>query len=402
MLDELTKLVNDAFEKGRMASYEPLNPFKAFGFESNPFIHTTFDEIRKTTCFTPRIHKIASLIGQLLSKKNQSSPLDGVIVSVTHSGTSILVEKTIQILQDTNEKVKSVVLLDAKNLVCYEKNRYMIAKTLNQFRREIALKESINDTSLLIIDNADYLLDFFISFREAIAFDFPEIPILFVFTSSAWSRLKSLTLFYDYDLFNKTLPATFLPHLSEDDIVQFLEVKLSKNGLIQKPFTIENIKIIARITNGSLQNSAFLCKKICEECYYNGLDIASTSMVLDIANLLDLTVSEKLEELTKEEDSTKLFILALIAMKSIAQDVGITYDELIMNIDVQKTTISYHLSQLLKMKIITKRTLNRKAFYKLNENLQILADQTLLSKFEAKEKYIKLESNSDLLSNRKK
>ena len=137
--------------------------------------------------------------------------------------------------------------------------------------------------------------------------------------------------------------------------------------------------------------------RVCEECFYNGLDIASTSLVNDITSFLAIDVNKEFFDLVTLNDNTQTFVLSLIAMKSTAYDFGITYDDIVNNLGIQKTSASHHLKQLQEKKYVTKKTVNRKAFYRLRDELKTLADTYLLKSFEQKETHVRLESISDLV-----
>ena len=135
---------------------------------------------------------------------------------------------------------------------------------------------------------------------------------------------------------------------------------------------------------------------MCEECFYNGLDLGSIARVNDITSSLSIDVNKEFFDLVTLNDNTQTFVLALIAMKSTAYDLGITYDDIVNNLGIQKTSASHHLKQLQDRRYISKRTVNRKAFYRLRPELKTLADTYLMRSFEQKETHVRLESISDL------
>ncbi|NPD87577.1 MAG: helix-turn-helix transcriptional regulator [Asgard group archaeon] len=123
------------------------------------------------------------------------------------------------------------------------------------------------------------------------------------------------------------------------------------------------------------------------------------SLVDEIGYSLSFQRIRELYDLVTTKDNTQTEILALIAIKSIANDIGATYEEIVANSDEisTKTSASHHLKQLENKKYILKRTVNRKAYYRLREELKSLADTYLLPRFEQKDKYVRLESVSELM-----
>ncbi|MHA1259885.1 MAG: hypothetical protein ACTSRO_09660 [Candidatus Heimdallarchaeaceae archaeon] len=129
--------------------------------------------------------------------------------------------------------------------------------------------------------------------------------------------------------------------------------------------------------------------KICEECFYNAKDVASPSLVRDVGAILDIDIDREFYNLITLRDNTQTFILALISMKSIAYDLGLTYDDVTSNIDIQKTSAAH--KALEEKKFVHKTTISRIAHYRLKDSLQAIADTYLLPSFEQKETYVRLE-----------
>lgn len=386
-MEELEDFIIKAFERGKQTPFVRSDPFVLFGFEANPFVETSISQIQHQSFLRPKIYKVADVLGKVIA-----SNLEGVIVSHAHNGTTTVVKSVFSILKSRQEEFNGVVYLDAKKFVAFEQFYYSVTESIVNFKREIL--NTLNNPKIVIIDHADYLADFFVSFKQAIEYDFPELKMVYIFTPSGWAKVKSLAIYENYDLYNTTLPAIFLDPLTTEHIEEMLLTKLSVNGSIHQPFTRQVIRYIAKVSNNSIRNAIQLSTRVCEECFYNGLDYATEHIVKDIYNTLFHNIPKTIQELISSDD-TKLFILSLVAMKSVGHDLGITYEEITNNIDLQKTTISYHLKQLEKQKIIFSKKVHRKAYYKLNPLIQSFADTFLLPKFEAKEQYVKLESTTD-------
>lgn len=394
-MDDFTEFVLSAYEKGKETPYLPKDPFIAFGFDGNPFSETSIQDIKKAKLLKPRIGKVATMIGQLINSQEQGDLLDAFIIGASHNGISTLISSLVHLLKTSNDELSNLILLDAKQLVEFEDNKYLPTASIQNFRKEIAISETMDNTPILIIDHGDYLVDFFVSFRQSIEYQFPDLPILFILTPTAWVRLKSHVVYADYDLFNHSLPALYLEPLENEEIKTLLKIKLSNRDKILHPFTEEVIESIAYGANKSLKNAIRMCNKICEECYFNGLDYSNRRMVEDIRVLFKYTLIDEFMEIVSKDDNSRNFILTLLAMRSIALDLGITYEDLIENMNLQKTTIAYHLSQLSDKDIIHKRTINRKAYYRINDSLRTLTDTILMPIFESKERHVYLQGISD-------
>ena len=387
-MEGLEKFVVKAFERGKQTPFVRSDPFVLFGFEQNPFLETSISQIENQSFLRPKIYKVADVLGKVVASK-----LEGVIVSHAHNGTTTVVNSVFSILKSQQKDFKDIAYVDAKEFVVFENFRYSVAESIMNFKKEV-LKNSDNP-KIIIVDHADYLADFFVSFRQATEYDFPELKMVYILTPAAWAKVKSLAIYENYDLYNTTLPAIFLDSLTSSDIEEMLLTKLSINGSVHQPFTKKVIKFIAKISNNSIKNAINIVTRVCEECFYNGLDYATENVVRDLYTTLFHNVPITIQEIVASDD-TKMFILSLVAMKSVGYDLGITYEEITNNIDLQKTTISYHLKQLEKQKIIFSKKIHRKAYYRLNPLIQSFADTFLLPKFEAKEQYVKLESITDL------
>jgi len=403
-MDSLEKLALEAFERGKKDSYIPQDPFISFGFESNPFLVTSIEDLKKESFLQPRIRKISHYIGKVFSshstnsKKRRSTEenpiLDGVLYYSSQSGTSTIIDLTYQLLKDHY----NLSFINAKNLVVFENNQYSITKTIQNFRNHLGDLEIGSDSlSVVIIDHSDFLIDFFEEFRSAFERDFQDVSIIFVFSHSGWTRLKSNLALSNYDLFNKIIQSVFVDPLTTEEIKEILKMKLSIDGKIQKPYTASVISKIAEFSGGNINNAINICVRLCEECFYNGLDTASLHLVNDISSILGISSNKEFYDLVTLRDNTQTRILSLISMKSIAFDYGITYEEVVANSDIKaKTSATHHLKQLQEKKFITKKTVNRKAFYKLRDELRTLADTYLLPSFEQEEMYVQLEGITDL------
>jgi len=402
-MDEYEKIAKEAFEKGKEDSYIPQDPFVSFGFESNPFLETSIAELRKQAFLQPRVRKISHYIGKVFSSclenknekrnRNESKTLDGVLYGSSQTGMSTLIWFTCELLKQHQE----ITYVDAKELVEFENLQYSIADTIRNFRNALGdLDTGTAALSIVIIDHADYLIDFFESFRDAFERDFQGTPLVFIFSHSGWTRLKSNLAYSNYDIHNKIVQSIHIDPLTREEITQILRMKLSKEGHIQQPFSQDVLSLVAQNSGGSILNAIKICMKICEECFYNGLDTASRPLVQDVTNILNIQKNKEFYDLITLKDNTQTFILSLISMKSIANNYGITYDDIVLNMDIQKTSVSHHLKQLEEKRFVTKQTVNRKAFYKLKNELFASSDSFLLPKFEQKEKYVRLENISDI------
>ncbi|MHA1115121.1 MAG: winged helix-turn-helix domain-containing protein, partial [Candidatus Heimdallarchaeaceae archaeon] len=377
------------------------DPFRAFGFQKNPFEQSvSFDEIiilLEKGVINTNLSKIITLIADIDKSRQNNLFLDAVLFGYRGSGVSTLVEKAHILVKNEIEEMQNSIIIDAKEIVSSKDLNYQPTFSSRNIINEIA-KYDIHDEEipLVIIDHADYLIDFFVTFLESFKFRFPKTSVLFVFSYPAWIRLKSLitTINYTDQFYNSTLPAIELSPLDEKSIYEILSVRLSINGQIQQPFSPEIVEAISENSLLNLHNAIHLTSLICKECFYNGYDKAYIELVNDISSLLDYNSFNEFYNYTNEEDSSRVFLLTLITLKSIGLDIGISYEELVSNLNIQKTTISYHLSQLLKKNIIVKRTLNRKAYYKLNSALNTIADLYLITEFSKKERRVKLSSST--------
>ena len=408
-MDKFEKLALEAIEEGKKTTYIPhQNPFVSFGFAANPFTKVSMAELNKESFLDLRFKSLIRYFTEIhnsfqnaLKKKKKSDDtviLDGAVYSASQSGVSTLVTLAHQYLVKLDKDLSDAVFIDSKDLVEFEENQYLIAKTIRNFRNYLGNLGSSGDSiSLIIVDHSDLLIEFFEEFRYALDRDFQNTPIIFIFSHSGWTRLKNKLAFSDYDLYNRIPKNEKINPLSKEDIKEVLELKLSRDNQIQPPFSSEVISLIAKLSSGSLLNAIKICEKLCEECYYNGLDIASPSLVQDVCARLGININQEFYDLITLNDNTQTFILALIAMRSIAHDFGVTYDDIVVNLGIQKTSASHHLKQLQEKRYVSKQTINRKAHYKLRDELKTIADTHLLPRFEQKEAHIKLESLIDMM-----
>lgn len=406
-MDKFEKLALEAIEEGKKISYTPQDPFVSFGFSANPFMETNLEELQKEEFIEPRFKAVVRYFTSVyksftdnFSKKNKEETfiLDGVMYGVNQSGVSTLITLAHQYLVKISKELSDSVLADAKELVEFNNNQYHIAQTFQNFRTFLGRQSAKSDSiPLIVIDHADFLTEFFEDFRYALDRDFQNVPIVFIFSQSGWVRLKNQLAFSDYDLITHMVPSQQISPLNEEEIYEILSLKLSKNNQIQNPFSKNILKLIAKNSSGSLLNAIKICSKLCEECFYNGLDVGSIASVNDITSRLFIDVNKEFFDLVTLNDNTQTFILALIAMKSTAHDFGITYDDIVNNLGIQKTSASHHLKQLQDKRYLSKRTVNRKAFYRLRTELKTLADTYLMKSFEQKETHVRLESITDLI-----
>lgn len=405
-MDELEKIALEAFEKGKKDTFVPQDPYIAFGFENNPFLHTSLEELRQQIFLQSRIRKVSHYIGKVYSsftkhldekiKKKDSETLDGILFASAQSGTTNLLEITLKLL----EKQNNLVYIDAQKFVEFENNQYKIAKSFQNFRNILGEFETDRKNPLLvIIDHADYLISFFEEFRDAFERDFQDSALIFVFTHSGWIRLKSTLSFSNYDLFNKTVQSIEIDPLDNNEIATILKQKLSIDSRIQKPFSEIILNHIASKSGGSILNAIKICNLLCQECFYNGIDIASKKLIDDVSSRLRIDKNLELFDLitVKANSESVIKILALIALKSIAYDIGISYEELTTNLDLQKTSVAHHLKQLEAKGFIEKSKLDRRAFYKLKTELRTISDTYLLSKFEQDVEFARFVDISELM-----
>ncbi len=408
VMDEFEKLALEAIEEGKKISYTPQDPFVSFGFSANPFIETNFDELKKEEFLKPRFKSVIRYFTSVHNNfnenlrkhkgKDDSFILDGVLFGTSQSGVSSLVNFSHQYLKRMEEDLSDSVFADALELVEFNNNQYSIAQTIQNFRNFLGSQSIKTETiPLLVIDHADFLIEFFEDFRYALDRDFQYTPIVFIFSQAGWVRLKNQLAFTDYDYIEHMIPSQQISPLNEEEIFEILNLKLSKNNQIQNPFSKDIIRAVSKNASGSLLNAIKICTRLCEQCFYNGLDMGSIALVNDMSAFLSIDVNKEFFDLITLNDNTQTFILAIIAMKSTAYDLGITYDDIVNNLGIQKTSASHHLKQLQEKKYITKRTVNRKAFYRLKDELKTLADTYLMKNFEQKETHVRLESISDLI-----
>ncbi|MCE7742132.1 MAG: winged helix-turn-helix transcriptional regulator [Candidatus Heimdallarchaeota archaeon] len=406
-MDKFEKLALEAIEESKTSTYTPQDPFASFGFNANPFLETTIEELQNEECIESRFRVVIKYINKVYNsfkenysenKSNDNIIMDGVLYGSSQSGMSTLISLSHQYLVKVHKELTNAVYTDAYELVEFEDNQYSIAKTFQNFRNHIGGQSTEGDAiPLLIVDHADFLIEFFEDFRYSIDRDFQNTPIVFIFSQAGWTRLKNELAFSEYDLINHMVPSQKISSLNEDEIFEILSLKLSKDGQILNPFSHEILKAISKKSSGSLINAIKICSKVCDECFINGLDVASLSFVNDITSLLAIDVNKEFFDLVTLNDNTQTFVLSLIAMKSIAYDFGITYDDIVNNLGIQKNSASHHLKQLQEKRYLIKRTVNRKAFYRLRDELKTLADTYLMKSFEQKETLVRLESISDLI-----
>ncbi len=407
-MDKFERLAREAIKESDSISYTPQDPFVSFGFESNPFQEVSLADLESETFIEPRfkqviryINKVHNSFTQSLEKNRNSNDgiiMDGVLFSSCQSGISTLISLAHQNIVKSSKKLRNTVFIDAKELVEFTEQQYSIAKSIQNFRNILGKYDSGGEPlSLIIIDHADFLVEFFEDFRYAMERDFQNTPIVFIFSHSGWTRLKNSLAYSNYDLINHIVPSERINSLTEEEILEILVLKLSKNKQIQQPFSSEILTYIANKSSGSLLNAIKICSRLCEDCYYNGLDTASKSLVNDVISFLDINLNEDFYDLVTLNDNTQTFILALISMKSIAYDHGITYDDIVNNLGIQKTSASHHLKQLQEKRYLLKKTVSRKAHYRLREELKTAADTHLITRFEQKETYVRLENIVDLI-----
>ncbi|MHA1867860.1 MAG: winged helix-turn-helix domain-containing protein [Candidatus Heimdallarchaeaceae archaeon] len=397
--ENLRKFVKETINRAKAIEFSSQDPFRAFGFQKNPFEKkVSFDEINillEKGIINTNLSKIITLIADIDKSRQNNFFLDAVLFGYRGSGVSTLVEKAHELVKNEITEMQNSIIIDAKKNVTIKNLSSQPTFSFNNIINEVA-KHDIHDEEipLVIIDHADYLIDIFVTFLESFKYRFPKTSILFVFSFPAWIRLKSLitTINYTDQFYNSTLPAIELSPLDKKAIYEILSVRLSVNGNIQQPFSSEIVEVIAENSLLNLHNAIHLTSLVCKECFYNGYDKAYIELVNDISSLLDYTSFDEFRSYTNEEDSSRVFLLTLITLKSVGLDIGISYEELVSNLNIQKTTISYHLSQLLKKNIIVKRTLNRKAYYKLNSALSTITDLYLITEFSKKERRVKLNS----------
>jgi hypothetical protein len=406
-MDKFEKLALEAIEESKSTAYTPQDPFVSFGFSANPFLETSVEELQNEDCIESRFRVVIKYINKIYNsflenytkkKRDDSVIMDGVLYGSSQSGMSTLISLSYQYLIMVHKELSKSVYADAYELVEFEDNQYSIAKTFQNFRNYIGRQSKEGDSiPLLIIDHADYLIEFFEDFRFSIDRDFQNTPIVFIFSQSGWTRLKNELMFSDYDLINHMVPSQKISPLNEEEILEILQLKLSKDGQILNPFSLDTLRLISRNASGNLINAIKICSRVCEECFYNGLDVASISLVNDITSFLGIDVNKEFFDLVTLNDNTQTFVLSLISMKSTGYDFGITYDDIVNNLGIQKTSASHHLKQLQEKRYVLKKTVNRKAFYRLRDELKTLADTYLMKSFEQKETHVRLESISDIM-----
>jgi DNA-binding transcriptional ArsR family regulator len=407
-MDKFERLAREAIKESDSISYTPQDPFVSFGFEANPFLDITLADLESEIFIEPRfkqviryINKVHNSFTQSLEKKQINGEgviMDGVLFGSSQSGISTLVSLAHRYIIKTSKKLQNTTFIDAKELVEFADQQYSIAKSIQNFRNILGESDFGGESlSLIIIDHADYLVEFFEDFRYAMERDFQNKSIVFVFSHSGWTRLKNSLAYSNYDLINHIVPSERINSLTEEEILEILVLKLSKNKQIQQPFSIEILTNIANNASGSLLNAIKICSRVCEDCYYNGIDIASKSLVNDVVSFLGINLNKDFYDLVTLNDNTQTFILALISMKSIAYDHGITYDDIVNNLGIQKTSASHHLKQLQEKRYLLKKTVSRKAHYRLREELKTAADTHLITRFEQKETHVMLENIIDLI-----
>ena len=407
-MDKFEKLAREAIKESDSISYTPQDPFVSFGFKENPFLVTTSTDFDSEKFIEPRFKQVIRYINKVhnsftnsLQKSNRNDEtniMDGVLFGSSQSGISTLVSLAYKYIKKTSQKLRNTVYANAQNLVEFTDQQYSIAKSIQNFRNFIGESDpGEGPLSLIIIDHADYLVEFFEDFRYAMDRDFQNTPIVFIFSHSGWTRLKNSLAYSNYDLYNHIVPSERINALTKEEILEVLVLKLSITQQIQQPFSKDTLSLIAENSSGSLLNAIKICSRVCEECYYNGIDIASKSLVHDVNSFLGIDLNKGFYDLITLNDNTQTFILALTAMKSIAHDHGITYDDIINNLGIQKTSTSHHLKQLQEKRYLLKKTLNRKAHYRLREELRTAADTHLITRFEQKETHVKLENIVDLI-----
>jgi len=407
-MDKFERLAREAIKKSDSISYTPQDPFVSFGFEASPFLDVSLVDLESEIFIEARFNQIIQYLNKVHNsftqrleknrKNNDGIIMDGVLFGSSQSGNSTLISLAHRYIVKASKKFQNTAFIDAKELVEFTDQQYSIAKSIKNFRNILGESDSLGESlSIIIIDHADFLVEFFEDFRYAMERDFQNTPIVFIFTHSGWTRLKNSLSYSNYDITNHIIPSERINPLTEEEILEILVLKLSKNKQIQQPFSIEILTDIANNASGSLLNAIKICSRLCEECYYNGIDIASKSLVNDIVSFLGIDLNKDFYDLVTLNDNTQTFILALIAMKSIAYDHGITYDDIVNNLAIQKTSASHHLKQLQEKRYLIKKTVNRKAHYRLREELKTAADTHLITRFEQKETHVRLENIVDLI-----
>ncbi|MCK4896187.1 MAG: hypothetical protein KAS47_05220, partial [Candidatus Heimdallarchaeota archaeon] len=330
-MDKFERLAREAIKESDSIAYTPQDPFVSFGFEINPFLEISLADLESEVFIEPRfkqliryINKVHNSFTQSLEKSRNNNDgviMDGVLFGSSQSGISTLISLVHQYIVKTSKKLRNTVFIDAKDRVEFTDQQYSIAKSIQNFRNILGESDSGGESlSLIIIDHADFLVEFFEDFRYAMERDFQNTPIVFIFSHSGWTRLKNSLAYSNYDLINHIVPSERINSLTEEEILEILVLKLSKNKQVQQPFSSEILTYIADKSSGSLLNAIKICSRVCEDCYYNGIDIASKSLVNDVSSFLGINLNKDFYDLVTLNDNTQTFILALISMKSIAYD----------------------------------------------------------------------------------
>jgi hypothetical protein len=396
-MSNLEEIALEAFAQGKKDIYSPQDPFVAFGFSRNPFLETPLSPLINETFLSSRTRKISLCISNViasfeykLTKTKGTVILDGILYGSAHSGLSTLVKLVHSFLA----KESPLFYLDAKDFVVFEDSKYSISKTIKNLRKLLGSYDFDSSViSPVIIDHSDYLIDFFEDFRSSFERDFPLMPIIFVFTHSGWTRLKTDLSYTNYSLLENTIQSVMIDPLKNDEVAQILFHKLSIEDILQKPFTIDILSYIAQKAEGNLNNAIKICVKLCSECYYRGLDTITEDLVDEIVNSLNFQRIREFYDLVtmKSGEDRIIKILTLIALKSLAYDSGLSYDEIFESTEIPKNTATHYLKQLKEKGFINRKSIDRKSYARLREEFKALADTYLIPKYERGPRYAKLE-----------
>jgi len=401
--NELISLTEEIIEKSQKLHDTVSDPFLAYGFDAKLLEKLSFKELNQlinlekktgTSVLLTNLTKFTTLISQLSKFRETNNPRDAIIVSSRDSGTTTLINKSIMLIERTKASKKrfhKIVIFDAKNHMTSSLTKTSVASLVHYLRKEIATYEDSDNVGVVLIDHADYIAESFVLFYDSIKFQLPDKSFIFVFSPPAWLRLKSYSISMGIDYYENFFVTRFTPTTAKT-VLNTLKIKFSSGDKILPPFTIEVLEKIANTSYGSIKSAIKLTKHLCEECFYNNVTYANNTMVKDLAALMGLNHYQDLLNIVQKEDLTRLTILAIIAIKSIGFEVGATYEEIIENLELQKSTISYYLSQLEKKGLVSKRRINRRAFYRLNALIAPFLDRIIIPKFEEQERYVKLQN----------
>ena len=76
-MDKFEKLALEAIEESKSRSYTPQDPFVSFGFDANPFLEVTIEDLQEEECIESRFKVIIQYVNVVFNSFNCTDIIDG-------------------------------------------------------------------------------------------------------------------------------------------------------------------------------------------------------------------------------------------------------------------------------------------------------------------------------------